>query len=364
MDLKAISLMKRYIDKIFVVSGSWPPAICGVGDFMHQMHNELMYLGYRVHAKTLGRRDPLTALRLVAASYHDNQMVYLSYPTEGYGKSLWPFLLALGCRTGVVVHIHEYGSKNKYARFLLRRFQRLERIYFSNEKDFKRYLVDCGWQGNEPHVSGWRVMPSPSNISVSAVKQKSTGSLPNVVHFGQIRPNKGLEQLLAVFQLLDPSLIQCTVVGGVPAGYEGFADELASQFQAVGAITKINLSSTDISQALSNAQIGIFPFPDGADERRGSLIAALAHGVLCITTHSERTPKSIKDATVGVDIYGEALERRLADAILAAASDLNSLENLRRLEKGLEIGRNSSFPQIASALMSPYSAPIKYNDKP
>lgn len=354
--------MTRQVKKIFVVSGSWPPAICGVGDFMHQMHNELMHLGYRVHAETLGRRDPMTAFRLVAASYHDNQLVYLSYPTEGYGKSLWPFLMALGRRSGVVVHIHEYGSKNRYARFLLRRFQRLERIYFSNEQDLKRYLADCGWHENAPHVSGWQVMPSPSNIPISAVKKKSNGSLPKLVHFGQIRPNKGLEQLLAVFQLLDPRLIQCAIVGGVPKGYEGFADDLASQFQAIGAVTELNLSSANISQALINAQIGLFPFPDGADERRGSLIAALAHGVLCITTHSEQTPKSIKDATIGVDLYGGALERRLADAVLRAASNLKSSENLRRLEKGREIGRRSSFLQIANSLMSPYGAPIKYHN--
>jgi glycosyltransferase involved in cell wall biosynthesis len=353
--------MTRAPNKIFLVSGSWPPAVCGVGDFMDQMYNELKRLSCGVSMVTLGRRDLITAFRLVAASYHDNNLIYMSYPTEGYGKSLWPFLLTLGSRSAVVVHIHEYSSKNKYARFLLRQFKRLRRLYFSNEHDIKRYIEDCGLCHDSPIVAEWRVMPSPSNIPVSGTRAKSFSSLPNLVHFGQIRPHKGLERLPAVFELLDPGLLKCFVVGGVPIGYAEFARSLILRLQSVGVFTKLNLSPAEISQTLADTQIGVFPFPDGADERRGSLIAALAHGVLCVTTHSERTPNFIKEATIGVSFCEETLERRLADAILEAVTNLESPENLERVEKGREIGRNSSFRHIAHALINPYTVPLKNN---
>lgn len=332
-----------------LVSGSWPPEICGVGDFMANVSKALTHAGMHVVRSTLKRRSVATVLSLLVGSHlRREEIVYISYPTEGYGKSLLPFLLALGSRLRVVLHIHEYGSKNRYCRFLLRRFKRMTRLFFSNADDFQRYLADCGLDADSPRVAEWRVVPTPSNIPVSADLDRRNPVQVKVVHFGQIRPHKGLEQLTHTLGSLEGQQIERLVIGGVPVGYEAYAQDIAEQFRRTGVQVRLNLTPEQISEELASSHVGVFAFPDGADERRGSLIAAMAHGVLCITTHSVRTPQAIKDATIGVDAASSVAPSL---ALQSAIAGLHGEESRRKIQRARELGAKSSFHGIAEQLV-------------
>ncbi len=337
--------------RIMLVSGSWPPAICGVGDFMYRMWDELTRSGHIVDRLTLSPGDLSAAVRAWAASFGRNRLVYISYPTEGYGKSLLPFLLSLGDRRKVVLHIHEYSSKNRYCRLLLRRFQRMERLFFSNREDYLRYVSDCGLSTDSPEVAEWRVMPTPSNIPVTTSERFRNPTRVKVVHFGQIRPLKGLERLTEVMDFLHDEAVDRLVIGGVPKGYETYASEISERFTRAGVTVKLNLTPEQISHELASAHVGIFAFPDGADERRGSLIAAMAHGVLCVTTHSGRTPQSLKDATIGIEIEDRSPAGALASALRKAVAEADSEVNRQRVALSRKIGIEASFSGIAEQLL-------------
>jgi glycosyltransferase involved in cell wall biosynthesis len=337
--------------RLILVSGSWPPVICGVGDFMNLMWKELAQSGYAPERLTLRPGNLNVSLRALAASFGHNRLIYISYPTEGYGKSLLPFLLAFGDHRNVVMHIHEYSSKNRYCRFLLRRFQRMDRLFFSNRVDYQNYVFDCRLSSNSPKVAGWAVTPTPSNIPLTAIEGMRSTTRVKIVHFGQIRPNKGLEELVKVMGSLQDVSAERLVIGGIPKGYEVYATEISRLFSHVGVKVRFNLTSEQISQELASAHVGAFAFPDGADERRGSLIAAMAHGVLCVTTHSGRTPQPLKDATIGIPIVGVSTAEAMADALRRAVAEVNIESNRLKVTLSRQIGSKASFRGIAEQLM-------------
>lgn len=336
---------------VTLVSGSWPPAICGVGDFMHRTWEELNRSGHAAEKLTLERGDLSASLRAWATSFRRDRLVYVSYPTEGYGKSLLPFLLALGDRRKVVLHMHEYRSKNRYCRFLLRRFQRMHRLFFSNREDYQRYVSDCGLSADSPKVAGWRVVPTPSNIPVTVSDGLRNPHRVKIVHFGQIRPLKGLEDLVKVMEALQNEPVERVVLGGVPKGYESYAREITQRFAQSGVTVKLNLTPEEISQQLASSHVGLFAFPDGADERRGSLIAAMAHGVLCVTTHSGRTPQPLRSATIGVEVEDGPVAEELAIALRRAVYEANSAGNRERVELSRQIGVEASFRGLVEQLL-------------
>jgi glycosyltransferase involved in cell wall biosynthesis len=336
--------------RVTLVSGCWPPSICGVGDFMHRVGEELEHGGAPVERLTLGRFNLGASLRATLESFQRNRIVYMSYPTEGYGWSLLPFLLSLGSRHHTVLHIHEYGSKRRFARFMLRRFQRMERLFFSNAEDQQRYLRDCGLRPDSTAVRSWRVVPTPSNIPVSASRASATDGRVCVLHFGQIRPKKGLESLLEVLGRLDAQQVHRVVVGGVPSGYEEYGRDICERFQSAGIDVRLNLTPESISEEMSRAHVAVFPFPDGADERRGSLIAAMSHGLLCVTTHSARTPPLLREATLGVAHDGD-LVPLLSTAVQQAISSLHHSHNQRRIQLAKDIGANTSFNGVVQLLV-------------
>jgi glycosyltransferase involved in cell wall biosynthesis len=337
-----------------LVSGSWPPEICGVGDFMANMSTATEQLGATAIRTRLVRGNLITALGLLFGSYvRRREVVYMSYPTEGYGKSLLPFLLAFGARQRVVLHIHEYGSKNRYCRFLLRRFQRLNRLFFSNAGDYQRYARDCGVAPDSPRTALWKVIPTPSNIPVLDANAARAAGKPRVVHFGQIRPNKGLEELaLAFAEIGKQHDVDMVLLGGVPAGYEDYAREICGAFRSAGCQVRLNLEPAEISQELGQAHVGVFMFPDGADERRGSLIAAMAHGVLCVTTHSARTPGFLRDATIGVDTASGHTLDEVCGAVGRAVQCYGSAENRVRMDNARALGARHSFRGVALQMLA------------
>jgi glycosyltransferase involved in cell wall biosynthesis len=57
----------------------------------------------------------------------------------------------------------------------------------------------------------------------------------------------------------------------------------------------IGLSENAVADLMSRSRIAYMPFPDGASERRTSLLALLASGVVTVTTLGKATPLELKD---------------------------------------------------------------------
>lgn len=289
--------------KVFLISGSWPPDVCGVGDHINGLKKSLDARGTDVQAVRLSKYGIATVFGMVLRSWFmRGDRAVLAYPTEGYGRSVVPFVLALSRPGSLLVHMHEYGSKNAACRWLLRLFRKQSTLYFSNTADKERYVSDTGIAQRATTVC--HVLPSPSNIDALTLSEPSRRSGPvHILHFGQIRPRKGIEQVLDVFvrfKAIDPTAV-LTIAGAIPKGYEAFANQVRARADEAGIELRLGLEPAALSAAIAGADLMFLPYPEGADEKRGTLAAGLAHGTVCVTTYGPHTSDLLRSATIGVD---------------------------------------------------------------
>jgi glycosyltransferase involved in cell wall biosynthesis len=293
---------------IRLISGSWPPDVCGVGDHIDGLRKSLLEKGVEVVPVRLSKYSAFKAIMLVLRSWlFRNDRAVLAYPTEGYGRSVVPFLLAMSRPGSLLIHIHEYGSKNVACRWLLRLFRLQSALYFSNTADKQRFMHDTGIVDKNGRVI--KVLPSPSNIAPLTLSDPTNHrGAERFLHFGQIRPNKGIEQVLAVFKhlrRLKPT-VQLTLAGAVPVGYETFAAQISAIAAEEGIDLHLGLEPVALSKLIAEADVMFLPYPGGADEKRGTLAAGLAHGTVCVTTYGPHTTDLLRSATVGVEPVADA----------------------------------------------------------
>ncbi len=63
-------------------------------------------------------------------------------------------------------------------------------------------------------------------------------------------------------------------------------------------IWDIDLEEKEVCKILSEALFSYLPFPDGASERRGTLLAVLGNGLVTITTKGKHTTKEIEEVVL------------------------------------------------------------------
>lgn len=289
--------------KIFLISGSWPPDVCGVGDHIDGLRKSLSDRGIPVVPVHLSKYGVMTVLGLALRSwFRPRDRAVLAYPTEGYGRSVIPFVMALSKPGSLLVHMHEYGSKNAACRWLLRLFRYQSTLYFSNTADRERYVRDTGVEQRAASIR--QVLPSPSNIEALSLSKPAGRTGPmRILHFGQIRPRKGIEQVLEVFANVKAieQDARLTIAGAIPKGYEAFAEQVRARADIDGIDILLGLDPAALSAVIADADLMFLPYPEGADEKRGTLAAGLAHGTVCVTTYGVHTSALLRTATIGIE---------------------------------------------------------------
>jgi glycosyltransferase involved in cell wall biosynthesis len=111
-----------------------------------------------------------------------------------------------------------------------------------------------------------------------------------LAYFGMISRSKGLETLLEALERLPPSVSLLLVGGPSPAPHDQeYAAAIQRRIVARGLEARVCVTghcpAPDVSGHLLAADAAVLPFADGASFRRGSLLAALAHGAPVVTTH-------------------------------------------------------------------------------
>jgi glycosyltransferase involved in cell wall biosynthesis len=240
-------------------------------------------------------------------------IVHVQYPSIGNRSSLLPHFLGLmRVAKGVVVTLHEYSA--------MPMLQRLSTHLFRFTSDQLLFTVDAE---SIKYGRSWKqklVIPIGSNVP--AFSSKSPRML-DVLYFGQIRPNKGLEEFLELASRSKQhgKPFRYRVVGSVAPRRAEYYDALRTQ-ATPGVEWLIGLSFERVAELMASSLAAYLPYPDGASYRRGSLLAALTNGLPPITTINSETPREMLGVLLSTKGPDEALlhlERLIADPGHASA---------------------------------------------
>lgn len=320
--------------KIAMVTGSYPPNVCGAGDYTERLVTSLQQRGVSVEVITgggWGLCDAPAVLKRINTCGAD--ITHLQYPTVGYGRRLGPQLIAL-LQRGIVT-IHEASQTHVLRRLSLFPLCWSRHLVFTNS--FEQAYV-CG-------LAPWvrarsSVIPIGSNVSVG--RADGERRLDEILYFGLIRPAKGLEQVLDLASLLKSRAPGLTVriVGMALPEHAGYLDELRRKSADLPIVWNLGLSDDEAAQVLARAAIAYAPFPDGASGRRGSLLAVLSNGVATVTTRGAQTPSMLEEAVEFAASPTEAMSR--LDALRR-----DGVRRKRLSEHGMRYAAQFSWPDIA-----------------
>ncbi len=289
---------------VLMVSGSWPPQPCGVGDYTERLCRELERIGIGVVRFASDRLSQLYSREDVRqAGDFDCDLIHIQYPTAGYGRSLTPSAIPWLVRDRpVVVTLHEYSVFRWYRRAWFSPYARhcAARIFTTDEERelFERRFGDR--HGDDLTVE------IASNIPVAA---EATRQDRRVSYFGLIAPAKGIEDFLDLCELarVTSSDLAFELIGAIPDRHRHYAETILQRASACGIQLSINLPDDAVARRLAASTFAYLPFPDGATGKRGSLAAALINRLIVITRHSAITPEWIRSATLNAGKPGDTL---------------------------------------------------------
>jgi glycosyltransferase involved in cell wall biosynthesis len=339
--------------RVLIITGSYPPDNCGVGDYTLHLAEALaarpdIEVGVltSVSAPTTLESSSVKVFRIMPnwsikrtqqikqfVSEFKPDIVHIQYPTQRYNGWLPKYLPLLFRLMGLSVAQtwHEHytecdllGWKNLLACNAL--------IYV--RPDFLQKIP--AWVRMCLGKTPLFFVPNASTIPVvllnvaqaQNIKQRLSGGKPIACYFGFAYSNKGMEQL---FEIADPTkhhiVLICELSDKHP--YQANILKLANQAPWIGKVTITGFQSAHrVGEILSVADAVIFPFTSGAGEWNTSLKAAESAGAFTIATTQDKSLLGYQEAS---NIYyaacnhisdmKEALNRYIGTRKISVAND-------------------------------------------
>lgn len=349
--------------RIAFVAGEYPPLQGGLGDFTRELGKALIVAGHEAHVITRvvpgapGREAPdgqPEVHRLIPAWGWDSRrridgflrtfkpdVVNLQYQAAAYGMhpaiNLLPGRLAKKVPTVVTFHdlrapylFPKAGSLRRRSILIMARGARAAIV--TNVEDAQSLL--------DERVPNVHSIPIGSNISpetprdFSAERWKAAHGIPGGTalfgYFGFLNESKGGESLIrALADLrrrgLDVGLLH---IGGKTGAsdptnlaYAQHLDALAVGLNVRDRVYETGfLDNAGVSAAFAACECVALPYRDGASFRRGTLMAAFAHGAAIVTTEPRVRLTELRDGDAALLVPPDQ-PQRLADAIARVLAD-------------------------------------------
>lgn len=270
--------------KILLITGSFPPDHCGVGDYTAKILSHLQKskeFEVLLFHKSNWKLNKF--FKYIKEFYSAKANVYhFQYPTEGYGYSFLPLLLVAGLfLKKTVITVHEISSRNRLAYIYTQVL-----IFFASKvavANILEYRHACRFVLNKKKIV---IIPIGSNISKSDLNIHFQDRNIDLAYFGHIRPIKGIESFLEAVSKLN-SKFKIKIIGQVLEKYLSFFEYVKSQCQKLDIELLLNKDESEVASILSNVKIIYLPFPDGISNRRGTLLAAIENGCTIVSTKSQ-----------------------------------------------------------------------------
>ncbi len=375
--------------RVLLVAGEFPPQQGGLGDFTRCLATALADDGCRVSvlapigAAPIDPTYPFTVraeaqgwglgdLRRLSRIAPEFDVVNLQYQVAAYGMKvpihLLPWVLR---RVPLVTTFHDlrvpylFPKAGPVRRWAVRGLLRgSAEAIVTNEEDLAAARSDLPGARLSLVRIGSNVAPAP--VSVEARRRfRDRYGIPDealvACYFAFLNATKGgLELVQAVARARRQGVdLRLLFIGGDVGASDptnaAYAARVFGEAEALGLGPWMHrtgyLGQEGVSTAFAASDLCALPFLDGASYRRGSLMAALAHGVPVVTT----TP------AVNVDGLSDGRSVRLVppgdvEALAATLADLAGRpdERVRLGVAARELARRFEWPQIARDTLAVY----------
>ena len=297
--------------KVLLITGSFPPMKCGVGDYTACLAAALSKRdGMSVAVLTDARADPLrtdynfeilpviqdwTLIHLPEAlktiKRWEPDVVHFQYPTQGYGNGWLPGVLPLLCiplNSAIVQTWHEYCPASPNENLLL---ATIPGGLIAVRPEYKEKMPL--WMRWLTKHKEFRYIPNASSIPAAklndaerlAIRERYLPSEKRLIaFFGFIYPHKQIELL---FEIADPATDHIVLIGDLNMNdpYQKSLMEKAEQAPWRGHVTVTGfLSPMDAARMLSAADAVVLPIQGGGGLWNTSLHAAAMQGTFVLTT--------------------------------------------------------------------------------
>lgn len=280
---------------------------CGVVDYTAALSRALKEhpdaAGVSIHVPT--SRHELLSFFLRS----DRKIFILQYPTVAFGWSLSPLVYLLLSRAlnafsprmaGCWLVLHEYSRARWLRRFFVRTLAlAATKLVFTSERELTAFAPHR--RGATRHHSvipiGSNVMPG-FNTSPRTIPHNPQEPLV-IGYFGLLMPGKGLDVFIDLARSMPRYSVRqfkFLIIGIAGADTDSWLQTLRVANHDLAIDWRVGLTLTDVSRLLLSCHFGYLPFPDGASERRGSLLAMLTHSVRVITTPGPDITSQLADA--------------------------------------------------------------------
>ena len=271
-----------------LVTGSPEAGRCGIHDYSRTLAGALRRAG--VDVDLIDQRDwsiggTLDLARRLRRA--DPDVLQMQYPMIVGWRSLGPQATGFLARIPQIVTLHEFTTFDRLRRASLRAFAASARqIVMTTESEAGRFLAR--FPAAKPKTV---VVPIGSNVPFRP-DPDAPRDARRIVYFGQIKPLKGLEQFLDLVAIAaDRGLPYDFQVVGAPVTWaRDYLAEMRRRTEGARVEWLLDRDDDETAGLLAGASAAYLPYPDGASERRGSLIAALGNGAPVVTTDGPDRP--------------------------------------------------------------------------
>ena len=297
--------------RVLLVTGSYPPNECGVGDYCKKLAIALSscteitvgiltgkVVGRSCHGKIslieVGPRWTIYQIpKIIEAILKWNpDIVHIQYPTQGYGNKLLPWVIPIiGFLLGkkIVQTWHEIFIPRHFFRFLLIGLVPGGLVIVRPEYE-KLLCRSLKWGLRNKEI---RFIKNASSIPHAVFKIKEAEALKAwylkkqkrlITFFGFIYPEKGVELL---FDIADPTRDQLVICGAI-LGAGGYQEKIYEKAASSPWIDKVMITgevpADEVAKLLAISDAVVLPFKSGAGPWNTSIHAAQLQGTFVLTT--------------------------------------------------------------------------------
>ncbi len=342
--------------RVAMVTGSYPPQPCGVGDYAQRLVDELKGAGVSVDVVTTDAQDRddagsvafalakwtfrnwWQALRWMRTQRYD--VIHIQYPARFYGYRPVLALLSLMAKVAIpgvpiVVTLHEFRITH-----LLRKLSSIGLTAPSAAvvltADSERGAVEkwMPWLRSRLHVltMASTISPVPIDDRRREELRRSRGIAIDdlvIVYFGLLHPNKGIETVLRSFaiahrEMPSTKLMMLSLFEPLSNPYHARLQSETVRLNVQDAVVWAGyLDNRRVSEHLGCADIGFFPFQDGVTLRRLSFMTGMSHGLPTLTRmgHAGTEELGLRDGHNVLLVGPEATVEEIADRLLKLARE-------------------------------------------